>query len=340
MQQPAPDVVARAGGGLPIGGRVTVRHRIPGGVTDALGQLVDADPLALTVRTRRGDIRVPLANVTAAKQVPPVAFRRRPVAELLRTRPETLQQLMTAGMPPLQVHRLGEWTLRAGAGFTMRANSALPVGDPGRPMAAALDRVETFYAARDLPARIQVTDGPLAALAQRRGWQPSERTWVMAADPRGVVAALGASLDGAAPPDGTVLHRAAAPDARWWDGATDRERLHHKVFGAMLELAAAPQYLTLTRGTDVLGVARTATDAGWTGLFSVHVDPAARRQGVAAALLRAAAEQAAARQAALYLQVRADNEPAVALYRKAGMSLHHEYRYWTAGGAARHRRTR
>jgi GNAT superfamily N-acetyltransferase len=32
---------------------------------------------------------------------------------------------------------LGEWLLRAGAGFTGRANSALPLGDPGVELAGA-----------------------------------------------------------------------------------------------------------------------------------------------------------------------------------------------------------
>ncbi|NNG35915.1 GNAT family N-acetyltransferase [Nakamurella aerolata] len=318
----------------PIGGRVVIRHRIPGGQTDALGQLVGADRETLTVRTRRGDVRVPRGNVTAAKPVPPAAFRRRPVDELLGTSPDALQTLMTSGLPPLQVQRLGEWTLRAGAGFTMRANSALPIGDPGLPIPAALDQVEKFYAARDLPARVQVADGPVAEHARQRGWEPSAPTWVMTADPAAAVATL------STPPDGVTVAMAPATDVHWWNGATDRERLHRKVFAAMLALAAAPEYFTLSRDGQVLGVARTATDAGWTGLFSVHVDPAARRQRVAATLLQEAARHAAEQRTALYLQVRGDNAPAIALYRKAGMTLHHQYRYWTAPDPAHARRTR
>ncbi|NKX53740.1 putative acetyltransferase [Arthrobacter mobilis] len=61
---------------LPPGTRVVVRYRIEGGFTDALGELVHAGPADCVVRTRRGDVTVPLAQVVAAKQVPPAPPRR------------------------------------------------------------------------------------------------------------------------------------------------------------------------------------------------------------------------------------------------------------------------
>ena len=45
---------------------------------------------------------------------------------------------------------LGQWLLRAAAGFTGRANSALPLGDPGLPLGAAVDYVTRWYADRGL----------------------------------------------------------------------------------------------------------------------------------------------------------------------------------------------
>ena len=47
--------------------------------------------------------------------------------------------------------RLGEWRLRAADGFTGRANSALPLGDPGLPLPAAVNAVEEWYRRRGLP---------------------------------------------------------------------------------------------------------------------------------------------------------------------------------------------
>jgi hypothetical protein len=55
-----------------------VRYRIPGGFTDALGELVSAVDGECTVRTKRGEVVVDLATVAAAKEVPPAPQRRRP----------------------------------------------------------------------------------------------------------------------------------------------------------------------------------------------------------------------------------------------------------------------
>ncbi|OMH35092.1 hypothetical protein [Tersicoccus sp. Bi-70] len=60
---------------LPLGTRVVVRYRIEDdvhGATDALGELVARQPDTCTVRTRSsGDVVITLADVTAARTVPP-----------------------------------------------------------------------------------------------------------------------------------------------------------------------------------------------------------------------------------------------------------------------------
>ena len=56
---------------------MVVRYRIAGGgLTDALGLLVDADDGDCTVRTRQADVVIPLELVVAAKEVPPAPPRR------------------------------------------------------------------------------------------------------------------------------------------------------------------------------------------------------------------------------------------------------------------------
>lgn len=61
---------------VPLGTRVVARYRIEGGFTDALGYLRSRDTGVCLIETRRGDVRVPLADVVAAKRVPPPPARR------------------------------------------------------------------------------------------------------------------------------------------------------------------------------------------------------------------------------------------------------------------------
>jgi hypothetical protein len=64
--------------GAPLGTRVVVRYRIDGGLTDALGELVQRTDGACTVRTRHSDVVIALPLVVAAKEVPPAPPRRAP----------------------------------------------------------------------------------------------------------------------------------------------------------------------------------------------------------------------------------------------------------------------
>jgi hypothetical protein len=57
---------------------VVVRRRLDDGFTDSLGDLVALDRDTCTIRTRRGDDVVLLADITAAKPVPPAPPRRAP----------------------------------------------------------------------------------------------------------------------------------------------------------------------------------------------------------------------------------------------------------------------
>lgn len=67
----------------PLGTRMTVRRRIDGGFTDALGYLREVTATGCTVETRRGLVTVPLSEVTAVKLVPPPPPRRAPRREPL-----------------------------------------------------------------------------------------------------------------------------------------------------------------------------------------------------------------------------------------------------------------
>jgi len=95
-------------------------------------------------------------------------------------RVEDLERAAALHWQAPETEPLGEWRLRAAAGFTGRANSALPVGDPGLPLAEAVTTVEEWYRRRDLRPMIVLPEGaapePLAGLLAERSWLPRTAT--------------------------------------------------------------------------------------------------------------------------------------------------------------------
>jgi hypothetical protein len=76
-------------------------------------------------------------------------------------RVEDLERAAALHWQAPETEPLGEWRLRAAAGFTGRANSALPVGDPGLPLPEAVAAVEDWYRRRDLRPMIVLPQGPV-----------------------------------------------------------------------------------------------------------------------------------------------------------------------------------
>ncbi|HLS00942.1 MAG TPA: ferrous iron transport protein A [Beutenbergiaceae bacterium] len=60
-----------------IGQRVTVRYRIEGGFSDALGYIRRIDSTGMDIETKRGLVTVPAELITIGKRVPPPPPRRR-----------------------------------------------------------------------------------------------------------------------------------------------------------------------------------------------------------------------------------------------------------------------
>ena len=207
-----------------VGHRVVVRRIV--GVSadrplfsDALGELVDLTETELTIATAQGTLRVPLREVHRAKRVPPA--RRPPAADVI-----ALELAANEAWPAPIQDRLGGWVLRAAENWTGRANSALAVGDPDRPLEAAIDAVTEWYAARGQQALINAPM-PLAApvnnALDERGWTSRPLTLVQTAPLIAVLAAVPERTDlppvmlADAPTDDwfamVAEHKGALPDA-------------------------------------------------------------------------------------------------------------------------------
>lgn len=176
-----------------VGKRVSVRRLSEGGdagakFTDTVGVLTSWDAGVLVITRKSGEsVRIDASSLVAGKVVPAAPARRRgPAADY-----EELARVAARAWRPLESSRLGEWELRAAAGFTRRANSVLPLGAPGVPLDEALDVVRRWYGERGLPAYVQTatraegTQELLCAELERRGWlrEVTAELWVGALAP-------------------------------------------------------------------------------------------------------------------------------------------------------------
>ena len=227
---------------------------------------------------------------------------------------------------------LGGWLLRAASGFTGRANSALAAGDPGRPLAAAIQDVRDWYQARGLPAMIAVPfplhrphDSEVDRYLGQDGWTIRvAAATVMTAVPGAV----------AAPAAAVPVDIDAAPDASWLARYHYRGQELPPIARRLLMSAPWQAFASVREAGETLAIGRVAAAGDWAGLTAVEVHPRHRGRGFARAITAALARSAASRGVTgLYLQVEDDNTAARALYATAGFTDHHGYHYRIAPAA-------
>jgi N-acetylglutamate synthase len=293
---------------------------------DVVGVLTSWDGGVLTITRRTGQIvRVSEESLVAGKTVPRAPARTRGGSSASAAE---LQRIASRGWPAEETHPLGGWTLRAAGGFTRRANSVLPDGDPGVSLDDALAEVTAWYGARGLPAYLQVTTGPaagtheeLVAELDARGWAAEEPQNLVLTGP---LLALATSSGPAA----VRVSRSREPDEGWlarYGRAGSSPR-------AAAVLAAGPSVwfaqVPAPEGGPPAAVGRCVVDGRWAGFAAVEVAPGHRRRGLGTAVLAALAQTAAGEGAdTAYLQVGRENAGALALYERLGLVVHHEYHY-------------
>nr|WP_234330083.1 GNAT family N-acetyltransferase [Streptomyces viridochromogenes] len=313
-----------------MGKRVSVRclndPAAPGEkFTDTVGVLASWDNGVLLITRKSGEtVRIAESSLVAGKLVPAAPARRRgPSASY-----QELAQVATRAWRPVESERLGGWELRAASGFTRRANSVLPLGDPGMPLPDALDVVRRWYGDRGLPAYVQTATGAegtqelLCAELERLGWvrEVTAELWVGALAP---VADLGEPAE----VSGVVPAREAdeAWLARYQRKGVSEVALKVLGSGPSVWFATVPG----AGGGAPAAIGRCVVDGRWAGFAAVEVDPALRRQGLAtrvmAALARRALDEGAS---AAWLQVEAENAGAREMYAGMGFGAHHAYHHY------------
>ncbi|MCF6386333.1 GNAT family N-acetyltransferase [Mycobacterium sp. MBM] len=291
-----------------LGARVSLRYRIPDGLTDVVGHLEALTP-AVVVRPKSGErVEIDPADVVSVRELSHAPVRNSEI--------RALEHAAALAWPGAEQHWCDGWLLRAGPGIgqghSSRANSAVPLLFSSS--TEALPAIIDWYAQRDMEPWLALPERLLPIKAAG-----TKATRVLIRD--------------LAPAPAPQVALSAAPDATWL-------RIYERDVPTDILTAVVDGALTFaTAGAAVgRGAVTTAPDGTrWLGVSCVRVAESARRQGLArgvfAALSAWGAEQGATR---AYVQVLEDNAPAQALYESLGFTLHHRHRYLRADSLVGH----
>jgi ribosomal protein S18 acetylase RimI-like enzyme len=227
--------------------------------------------------------------------------------------------------PAAAVHYDGTWVVRLTAGHSAkRLNSVNPL-DPGdvhsipERIGRASRRFEAY--GRPLTFRVSPLSGPeLSAYFDANGWSRFDESMVM-------------RMPLARAPVEQAIDQIPLKDiSRFVSASIKVHGSDPSIRAGLSELLGAIQpeagLFVLERGDEALATLICVHDGDLAGLFEVATDKAVRNQGLGRQLVLSALKWARLRGAReAWLQVEADNHPAVSLYRSLGFDEVYRYHY-------------
>jgi GNAT superfamily N-acetyltransferase len=230
-----------------------------------------------------------------------------------------LDEVIAATWPAPETEELAGWQLRFGHGFTSRANSVWPRRDDGSlRLDERIARAERRYRERGLPPKLQLSwasePAGLDAELEARGYERSGDVLIEIATAPILEPAANVELQ-------------PEPDERWldvWFAVRGFPREDEEQVLPMLRAASGE---TVFARIDELAVGRAAVHGRFAMVTSMATLPAARRKGLARAILAALVDWGRARGRILCLNVEETNVAARSLYESVGFDPVSAYWY-------------
>ena len=234
----------------------------------------------------------------------------------------TLEEAALNGLPALQTEFYDGWIVRMSEGYSRRANCVVPLYESTTPLQEKLVHCEAAYARASLPCLFKIFPA-----CQPKNLDETLAQLQYSQDADTLVQTMRLEARSASSPAISLYEDATDEWLETWIRLSGRSQ-HAEVFRSLLNAISTPSaYVVARTDGQSVGCARAVVSGSIMGLFDLLVDPEHRGQGFGRGLLEARLNWGFEQGARLaYLQVMANNEPALALQRKYGFS--ESYRYW------------
>ena len=295
-----------------IGKRVTIRlHEPSGGYRDIVGILQSEHELITSKSKTISFSPDEIAIWREIKPLPDLAGKGAPLSRRIIE----LEKLSDLTWPAQEIVEYGKWRLRISDGFSMRANSVLPIGEPPIDLASAVDEVIGIYRENKLKPTFSI---PLPIFDELDRYL-EEHGWNIKIDANFLVRDIG-EIEVSSDPQFSI-EILDYPSKSWLEVNSDQslEKIMRRY---------PARYGAIKIGEQIIAVGRIATFGGWSIVTRLFVNSSYRGKGVARILmnnlLAAASEDGATKVA---LQVDNENGAALALYQSMGFTTHHKFVY-------------
>ena len=300
-----------------IGKRVTIRLREPdGGFRDIVGILQNERELINSKSKTINFSPDEIAIWREIKPLPDLAGKGAPLSQRIIE----LEKLSDLTWPAEQVIEYGRWRLRISDGFSMRANSVLPIGtapigEPPVDLAAAVDEVISIYRENKLRPTFSL---PLPIFDELDSYL-EQSGWNIKVDANFLIRDIG-TIELSSHPQFS-FEISDSPSKLWLETNSDQplEKIMRRY---------PARYGAIKSDGKYIAVGRIATSESWSIVTRLFVSPSFRGKGVARFLmdnLLVAAKSDGATKVAL--QVDNENGAALALYQSMGFRTHHKFAY-------------
>ena len=295
-----------------IGKRVTIRlHEPTGGYRDIVGILQSERELITSKSKTITFSPDEIAIWREIKSLPDLAGKGAPLSQRIIE----LEKLSDLTWPAQEIVEYGKWRLRISDGFSMRANSVLPIGDPPIDLSSAVDEITNIYRENKLKPTFSI---PLPIFDELDRYL-EQNGWNIKIDANFLIRDIGA-IEASSDPQ-FFIEILDYPSKEWLEINSDQplEKIMRRY---------PARYGAIKIGEQVIAVGRIATLGGWSIVTRLFVNPSFRGKGVAKILmnklLSAAVSDGATK---VSLQVDNENGAALALYQSMGFTVHHKFVY-------------